>query len=41
MEAIDPNKAIEYIQKNAQEFADAKAARVFIEQFLKIGRAHV
>lgn len=41
MEAIDPNKAIEYIQKNAQEFADAKAARVYIEQFLKTVKAQL
>lgn len=41
MEAIDPNRAIKYIQDNAQEYADAKAARVFIEAFLKTVKAQL
>lgn len=41
MEAIDPNKAIRYIQDNAQAYADAKAARVYIEQYLKTVKAQL
>ena len=41
MEAIDPNKAIKYIQDNAQAYADAKAARIYIEQFLKTVKAQL
>ena len=41
MEAIDPNKAIKYIQDNAQGYADAKAARIYIEQYLKTVKAQL
>ena len=37
----EPLKAIRYIQENAQPYADAKAARVFIEQFLKTVKAQL
>jgi hypothetical protein len=36
---IDPNKAIEYIQLNSIEYAKAKAARVFIENNLRVVKA--
>lgn len=32
---IDPNKAISYIIENAPKFAQAKAERVFIENYLR------
>lgn len=32
---IDPNKAIDYMTKNAPEYAQAKADRVFIENYLR------
>lgn len=35
MSEINPNKAIEYIIENAPKFAQAKAERVFIENFLR------
>ena len=38
---IDPNRAIEYIQQNAPKFAQAKANRVFIENYLKTVKAKV
>ena len=31
----EPNKAIRYIQENAPKYAKAKAARVYIENFLR------
>ena len=37
----EPLKAIRYIQENAQDYADAKAGRVFIEQFLKTVKAQL
>lgn len=37
----EPLKAIRYIQENAQAYADAKAARVYIEQFLKTVKAQL
>jgi hypothetical protein len=41
MEAIDPNKAIKYIQENAKEYAEAKATRVHLESFLKTVKAQL
>jgi len=38
---IDPNRAIEYIQQNAIKFAQAKADRIFIENYLKTVKAKV
>jgi hypothetical protein len=32
---IDPNKCVAYIMENAPKFAQAKAERVFIENFLR------
>lgn len=36
---IDPNKAIEYMIRAAPEYAKAKAARVYIENFLRTKKA--
>jgi len=41
MEAIDPNKAIKFIQENAQAYADAKGTRVHLESFLKTVKAQL
>lgn len=41
MEAIDPNKAIKYIQENAQAYANAKGTRVHLESFLKTVKAQL
>jgi len=38
---IDPNRAIEYIQQNANKFAQAKADRIFIENYLKTVKSRV
>tara|TARA_R110000772_G_scaffold7311_2_gene25027 strand:+ start:934 stop:1257 length:324 start_codon:yes stop_codon:yes gene_type:complete len=38
---IDPNRAIEYIQHNANKFAQAKADRIFIENYLKTVKSRV
>ena len=32
---IDPNKCVAYIMENAPKFAEAKAERVFIENYLR------
>ena len=32
---IDPNKAVEYLRENAPKYAEAKATRVFIENYLR------
>jgi hypothetical protein len=32
---IEPNKAVEYIMKHSAEFAQAKADRIYIENFLR------
>ena len=32
---IDPNRAIQYLVDNAPKFAEAKATRVFIENYLR------
>ena len=36
---IDPHEAVEYLIKNAPRFAQAKADRVFIEEFRKSKKA--
>jgi hypothetical protein len=36
---IDPTKAVEYIMKHSAEFAQAKAERIYIENFLKSKRS--
>ena len=41
MEAIDPNKAIKYIQENAKDYAEAKGQRVHLESFLKTVKAQL
>ena len=35
----DPHDAVDYIIKNARQFADAKAQRVFLEEFRKSKKA--
>jgi hypothetical protein len=35
MEQVDPNKAVDYILKNAPNFAKAKAERVYLEEYRK------
>ena len=35
MDEIDPTKAIRYIQENAQPYAQAKADRIYIENYAK------
>jgi hypothetical protein len=37
--AIDPNRAIDFILKESQHFAAAKAQRVYLEHFLKSKKA--
>jgi len=39
MKLHDPNKAIDYIIANATKFAEAKANRVFIEEYRKSKKA--
>ena len=41
MKQIDPNEAIEYIIKNAPEYAQSKADRVYIENYLKVKKAEL
>lgn len=41
MEEIDPTKAILYIQQNASKYAQAKANRVYIENYLKTVKAQL
>ena len=41
MNQIDPHKAIEYIIENAGKFAQAKADRVYLENFLKVKKAEI
>ena len=41
MSQIDPNKAIEYIIENASKFAQAKADRIYLENFLKVKKAEI
>jgi hypothetical protein len=35
----DPHKAVDYILKHARQFADAKAQRVYLEEFRKSKKA--
>ncbi|NBW22096.1 MAG: hypothetical protein EBR82_80510, partial [Caulobacteraceae bacterium] len=35
----DPNDAVDYIIKHAAQFADAKAQRVYLEEFRKSKKA--
>jgi hypothetical protein len=39
--AIDPHRAIEYIQRNAGTYAQAKANRIYIENYLKTVKARL
>lgn len=39
MEEIDPNKAVDFLLKNASLFAKAKAERVYLEEFRKSKKA--
>ena len=39
MKQTDPNKAVDYILANASKFAQAKANRVFLEEFRKSKKA--
>lgn len=39
MKQIDPNKAVDYIIANAAKFAEAKAQRVYIEEYRKSKKA--
>ena len=41
MSDIDPSKAILYIQTNAPKFGEAKAQRVYIENYLKTVKANL
>jgi hypothetical protein len=38
-EAIDPNKAIDFLLRNADKYAQAKAQRVYLEEFRKSKKA--
>ena len=35
MEQIDPNKAVDYILKNAPAYAKARAERIYLEEYRK------
>lgn len=35
MQEIDPNKSVDFIRDHAEEYAEAKANRVYLEQFRK------
>lgn len=39
MKQIDPNKAVDYIIANASKFAEAKAHRVYLEEYRKSKKA--
>lgn len=39
MKQTDPNKAVDYIITNSEKFAQAKANRVYIEEFRKSKKA--
>lgn len=41
MTEIDPNKAIDFMVKNAEAFAEAKANRVYMEEFRKTLKAQL
>lgn len=36
---IDPNKAVDFLLKNAEKYAHAKAQRVYLEEFRKSKKA--
>lgn len=36
---IDPNAAVDYILKNAAKFSEAKANRIYLEEFRKSQKA--
>ena len=36
---IDPNKAVDFLLKNAEKYASAKANRVYLEEFRKSKKA--
>lgn len=38
-EPIDPNKAIDFLLKNAEKYAQAKAQRIYLEEFRKSKKA--
>jgi hypothetical protein len=38
-EPIDPNKAIDFLLRNADKYAQAKAQRVYLEEFRKSKKA--
>jgi hypothetical protein len=38
-EPINPNKAIDFLLKNAEKYAQAKAQRVYLEEFRKSKKA--
>jgi hypothetical protein len=38
-EVRDPNKAVDYILQNAPKFAEARATRVYLEEFRKSKKA--
>jgi hypothetical protein len=35
MTEIDPQKAVDYLRDNAEKYAEAKASRVYLEEFRK------
>ena len=39
MQDIDPNKAVDFLLKNAKLFAKAKAERIYLEEFRKSKKA--
>jgi hypothetical protein len=41
MNNVEPSKAIQYIIDNAPKFAEAKANRIYIENFLKVKKAEI
>lgn len=41
MKEIDPNKAIDFMIKHAEEFAQAKANRVYLEEYRKTLKAQL
>lgn len=41
MNTVDPNKAIEYIIDNAPKYAEAKANRIYLENYLKVKKAEI
>lgn len=41
MNTVDPNKAIEYIIDNAPKYGEAKANRIYLENYLKVKKAEI